>query len=143
MSMSKTSDFTQSEKGMPQMQTLTNRDFINRIYILRYEDCLEVYSRNFDATTASNFANAVERLYASVITPRYANLKLKYKEEFKQIRLDISESESKGNISNVGKLYRRMMDLIGRNMWSLGINRPEKDQADVDHVAVDELEVVE
>ena len=137
--MSKTSDFTQSEKGIPQMQTLTNRDFINRIYILRYEDCLEVLVDRFDSNNAYNFINAVERLYWSFIVPRISKSSAGDRAMFAAIRQKAMNQET----FRKGETYKELLDLIARKMWALGINRPEKEQADIDHVAVDELEVVE
>jgi hypothetical protein len=122
------------------MKTLTNRDFINRIYILRYEDCVELVRVSFDHSTSIDFVNAVERLYWSFIVPRQSKLK----EDYPAILGKIDELRQKANNMETQQRYRpylELLEIISRRLWQVGVNRPEKQEADLDHVVIEEMEV--
>jgi len=124
----KAGDYISSEKSVTtQFQTMTNRDFMNRIYILRYEDCVELMKASMKSFDQPMFLEALTKLYFSFIVPRLHILEGKHKDKLVQSRINKEEGVA-------------LLIDIATYMHGLGVNRPEKEQSDLDHVVMEEME---
>jgi hypothetical protein len=126
---SQAGDFLKMDKANPmQMQTLSPRDFLNKHYIYRYEDVVQLMSTNIDR---GEFFDNLLKLHYSFIVPRKHLLT---SEELTEYNID---EIIKTKDINKGLL---LLESIGKKMHKMGISRTEKKESDIDHIAIEELE---
>jgi hypothetical protein len=127
--MNKANEFIKQDKSsLPNMQTLTNRDFINRIYVLRFEDCVESIKADMKRSEMPDFMEALTKLYWSFIAPRKHLLSPALQVKFDPKRINKEEC-------------LEFLSDIAEYMHTLGVNRPEKEQSDLDHIVITDMEV--
>lgn len=126
--MPKAGEYVSNEKAVTtSFQTMTNRDFMNRIYILRYEDCVELMKADMKSFDKPMFLEALTKLFFSFIVPRLHILKDEHQKKLVQSRINKDEGVA-------------LLIDIATYMHGLGVNRPEKEQSDLDHVIMEEME---
>lgn len=116
-------DLGETSKGL---QTISNRDLVNRFYLARYESCVEALTTVFDSSRL--FQTRVRQLYYSFVIPRkHLVSELGYQE------FDFKSKEE----------CEVLLERIGRKMYELGINKTEQVPTDPNHGFVEEEEVLE
>ena len=116
-------DLLDTMKDKPlSLQTLSNRDLVNRLYFERYEDCVQSLNNSIKGHD-DNFEDKLRRLYWSFIVPRHHYLTSKYKgyeEKLNEEKITKKEAED-------------MLKAIAELMWKLGVNKPERETTDPEH----------
>lgn len=131
--MAETSEFLKAEEGKSASQvTLTPRDFLNRIYIMRYEDVIQTLdiSARFDRTA---FLNALSKLYWDFVIPRAYALKDREKE-----LLNFEKALEEKDEKMAFLLLRRIAELLHKK----GFVKTERDEVDPDHAFMEEKTVI-
>jgi hypothetical protein len=136
--MPKAGEFLKTEEARSAQQTLSPRDFLNKQYIYRYEDVVEVLdiSSRFDRFA---FLNALNKLYWSFIIPRQYTHPLYGLEEEEQKQFAelatclVEKDEKKGFL---------LLQEIAHLLHEKGVLRTEKTQLPMGHEFMQDLEVV-
>lgn len=141
-------------------QTFSNRDYLNKIYVDKYEACIESLmnailenpnmrdERKFPKDLREKlFKKGLASLYWSFVVPRIPLFdkddeeldepRKKYKpffmEKSKEKKIDF-ESLSIEDSSN-------LLTSIGEYLYMMGVTRTEKKEKDLDHVGMEERDV--
>lgn len=147
----------QQQQETQKWQTFSNRDYLNKIFIDKYEmaigylmetlaaDPKETRKQNLEARELM-FKKSLASLYWSFIVPRLSLFEKEEKElddikrKYKVSILASAEINKTGFEKTTVMDGTQLLAIIAEYMYFLGVIRPEKKEADLAHVAMEEIE---
>lgn len=124
--------FVEQEKSLTaRHQTLTPKDFLNKNYILRYEDVVASFNyKSTDRFDQEHFFAMLRQLYWSYVEPRLYYFKDEESANLKSLYEKI-ESRAGGKELITGF---ELLSKIGKLMHSGGVLKTERDTPDPYHI---------